>query len=31
MTNNLSENQVRDILLEEKPDVIGATAITPSI
>jgi anaerobic magnesium-protoporphyrin IX monomethyl ester cyclase len=31
MTNDLSEEQVRQILLEEKPDVIGATAITPSI
>jgi len=31
MTNDLSEDQVRDILLREKPDIIGATAITPSI
>jgi len=31
MTNNLSDDQVRQILLEEKPDVIGSTAITPSI
>ncbi len=31
MTNNLSEAQVRQILIDEKPDVIGATAITPSI
>jgi anaerobic magnesium-protoporphyrin IX monomethyl ester cyclase len=31
MTNDLSEEQVRQILIEEKPDVIGATAITPSI
>ena len=31
MTNDLSEDAVRRILAEEKPDVIGATAITPSI
>jgi anaerobic magnesium-protoporphyrin IX monomethyl ester cyclase len=31
MTNNLSEDDVRQILLAEKPDVIGATAIAPSI
>jgi anaerobic magnesium-protoporphyrin IX monomethyl ester cyclase len=31
MTNDLSEDQVRAILAEEKPDVIGATAITPAI
>ncbi len=31
MTNDLSEEAVRKILLEEKPDVIGCTAITPSI
>jgi anaerobic magnesium-protoporphyrin IX monomethyl ester cyclase len=31
MTNDLSEDQVRALLAEEKPDVIGATAITPSI
>ncbi len=31
MTNDLSEVQIRNILLEEKPDVIGCTAITPSI
>ncbi len=31
MTNDLSEDQIRDILREEKPDVIGCTAITPSI
>jgi anaerobic magnesium-protoporphyrin IX monomethyl ester cyclase len=31
MTNDLSEEQVRQILIDEKPDVIGATAITPSI
>jgi anaerobic magnesium-protoporphyrin IX monomethyl ester cyclase len=31
MTNNLTDDQLRAILLEEKPDVVGATAITPSI
>ena len=31
MTNDLSEDQVRAILLAEQPDVIGCTAITPSI
>ncbi len=31
MTNDLSEDAIRDILRDEKPDVIGATAITPSI
>ena len=31
MTNNLTEDQVRQILIDEQPDVIGATAITPSI
>ena len=31
MTNHLSDEQVREILEAEKPDVIGATAITPSI
>jgi anaerobic magnesium-protoporphyrin IX monomethyl ester cyclase len=31
MTNDLSEEQVRQILIEERPDVIGVTAITPSI
>ncbi len=31
MTNDLSEDQVRAILRSEKPDVIGCTAITPSI
>ena len=31
MTNDLSEDEVRQILIEERPDVIGATAITPSI
>ena len=31
MTNDLSEDRVREILLEAQPDVIGCTAITPSI
>jgi anaerobic magnesium-protoporphyrin IX monomethyl ester cyclase len=31
MTNDLSGEAMRKILLEEKPDVIGCTAITPSI
>lgn len=31
MTNNLTDDQVRAIIEEEKPDVIGVTAITPSI
>ncbi|OYQ36516.1 magnesium-protoporphyrin IX monomethyl ester anaerobic oxidative cyclase [Niveispirillum lacus] len=31
MTNNLSDDQVRAVLAAEKPDLIGATAITPSI
>ena len=31
MTNDLSEAQVRGLLLAEQPDVIAATAITPSI
>lgn len=31
MTNDLSDDQIRDILVREKPDVVGATAITPSI
>jgi len=31
MTNDISEPALRKILEEEKPDVIGATAITPSI
>ncbi len=31
MTNNLSDEQLRAILADEKPDVVGATAITPSI
>ncbi len=31
MTNDISEDALREILLKEKPDIIGATAITPSI
>jgi len=31
MTNHLSDDQVRAILAEEQPDLIGCTAITPSI
>lgn len=31
MTNDLSDEQLRALLAEEKPDLIGATAITPSI
>ncbi len=31
MTNQLTDEQVRELLAEEKPDIIGATAITPSI
>ena len=31
MTNHLSDEDVRAILAEEKPDVVGSTAITPSI
>ena len=31
MTNDLSEDQVRDILREAQPDLVGCTAITPSI
>jgi len=31
MTNHLSDDDLRAILAEEKPDVVGATAITPSI
>ena len=31
MTNDLSEEAVRRILEEEAPDIVGATAITPSI
>ncbi len=31
MTNNLTDDQVRDALAQLQPDIIGATAITPSI
>jgi len=31
MTNHLSDDDVRALLEEEKPDVVGSTAITPSI
>ena len=31
MTNDLSEDQIREVLRSEKPDVIGCTAITPAI
>jgi anaerobic magnesium-protoporphyrin IX monomethyl ester cyclase len=31
MTNNLSDSQLRELLSAEKPDIVGATAITPSI
>ncbi len=31
MTNDISEEDLREILRKEKPDVVGATAITPSI
>ncbi len=31
MTNDLSEDQLRAIFAEEKPDIVGCTAITPSI
>src|SRR5271165_7034325 len=31
MTNNLSDDEVREIIRAEQPDLIGATAITPSI
>ncbi len=31
MTNNLTDEQVRAMLAEAQPDVIGATAITPAI
>ncbi len=31
MTNHLEDEQVRAILAEEQPDLIGCTAITPSI
>jgi anaerobic magnesium-protoporphyrin IX monomethyl ester cyclase len=31
MTNDLSEEQVRDIIVDYQPDIVGCTAITPSI
>jgi len=31
MTNDLSEEQVRELLAREKPDLIGVTSITPNI
>ena len=31
MTNDLSDDDLREILAQEKPDMVGATAITPSI
>src|SRR5512140_1756468 len=31
MTHRLSEDDVRRLLAEEKPDLIGCTAITPAI
>jgi anaerobic magnesium-protoporphyrin IX monomethyl ester cyclase len=31
MTNNLTDDEVREIIRTEQPDMIGATAITPSI
>ncbi|MDZ7712687.1 MAG: magnesium-protoporphyrin IX monomethyl ester anaerobic oxidative cyclase [Rhodovibrio sp.] len=31
MTNDLSDEQIRSVIADEKPDVIGTTAITPSI
>ncbi|PPQ38319.1 magnesium-protoporphyrin IX monomethyl ester anaerobic oxidative cyclase [Rhodopila globiformis] len=31
MTNDISEENLRKILAEEKPDLVGCTAITPSI
>src|SRR3954453_2682696 len=31
MTNDLSEDQIKAAIVDAKPDVIGATAITPSI
>jgi anaerobic magnesium-protoporphyrin IX monomethyl ester cyclase len=31
MTNNLSEAEIRQILIDERPDIVGTTAITPSI
>ncbi len=31
MTNDLTEEQVRAVIAEKRPDVVGCTAITPSI
>jgi anaerobic magnesium-protoporphyrin IX monomethyl ester cyclase len=31
MTNHLSDEQVRDHIIEQQPDIVGVTAITPSI
>ena len=31
MTNNVTDEELRYILAQEKPDVVGTTAITPSI
>ena len=31
MTNDLSDDRIREIIAAEKPDVVGATSITPSI
>jgi anaerobic magnesium-protoporphyrin IX monomethyl ester cyclase len=31
MTNNISDDDLRDIIKSEKPDVVGCTCITPSI
>ena len=31
MTNDLSDDQLREMLAREKPDMVGATSITPSI
>ena len=31
MTNTLTDDQLRALLAEAKPDIVGATAITPSI
>ncbi len=31
MTNHLTDDQVREMLKTHKPDIVGATAITPSI
>jgi anaerobic magnesium-protoporphyrin IX monomethyl ester cyclase len=31
MTNNISDDDLRDIIKAEKPDIVGCTSITPSI